>query len=324
MVPDSTVPKPSLLLSLLKWPTIVALAAFAASEFLTDSIQMLQWMWFLPRPFVAGSAFVWAMLALGVVRACGRRRPEARGLVISAGLSIAFLCVGFLEMWGLPKEQPADTLRIAHWNASYPTDQDISDQALDGLLDLRADIVVVTDAGQLAVGDRALRCVAAGYEIHRPGRFTVLSRLPVTEATPIAATKRGSASRIVVSTKWGPISIRAIDLPSDPRLPREQTAGELARVVASVDASSPDLLIGDFNTPGGSDSLRAFGTGYVDAFASAGSGWGGTYPARYPFWRIDLSLVRAPWQAQRAEAIDLDGRRHRAQLIDLLRDGSVR
>jgi hypothetical protein len=32
----------------------------------------------------------------------------------------------------------------------------------------------------------------------------------------------------------------------------------------------------------------------------------------------------APWLAQRAEAIDLDGRRHRAQLIDLLRDASAR
>ncbi|MEY3144211.1 MAG: hypothetical protein RLY21_2704 [Planctomycetota bacterium] len=320
MATDSTAPKPSRLLSLLKWPAILVIAAFVVSEFATDSVVALQWVWFVPRPLLAGAALLWALIALAAVRGLGRDRPEARGLVAVGVLSAACVGVGLLEMWGLPKARPTDALRIVHWNASYPLEENMNALVLDELIDLGGDIVVLTDAGQLATGERALRCLAAGYEIHRPGRFTLLSRLPVIEATPIAAAKRGSASRIVVSTKWGPISIRAIDLPSDPRLPREQTAGELAALVAGADPTSPDLLIGDFNTPGGSNSLRAFGTGYVDAFAHAGAGWGGTYPAKYPFWRIDLALVRSPWKALRAEAVDLDGRRHRAQAIDLRRD----
>ena len=65
-----------------------------------------------------------------------------------------------------------------------------------------------------------------------------------------------------------------------------------------------------------------FGSGFEDAFARHGSGWGGTYPREYPLWRIDLALVRAPWRVLRAEVVDLKGKRHNAQVIDLRRDAS--
>lgn len=312
-------PKPSALLSLLKWPAILVLAAFWVSELLTDSNALLQLAWFVPRPILAGAAFAWSLLAMAAVRACGRRRPEMRGLLWVAAASLACMVLGLLAMWGLPRDRPADSLRIVHWNASYPADEDLRADVVDSLLDLDADIVVLTDAGQLATGDRALRAIAAGYEVHRLGRFALLSRLPVLEATPIAAAKMGSASRIRVATKWGPISIRAIDLPSDPRTSRVENTRDLAAVVSAVDASSPDVLVGDFNTPGGSGSLALLGSGYRDAFREAGSGWGGTYPATRPLWRIDLTLVRSPWEALRAEVVDLNGRRHRAQVVDLRR-----
>lgn len=321
MKPGPTAPKPSLALLLLKWPAVVALVAFGVSELLTDSVPLLQWVWFVPRPLLTGAAFVWVLLALLMVRACGPRRPEARGLRMVLALAVPCLIASLLQMWGLPKSRPADSLRIVHWNASYPLDEDIGVEVIDALLDLDADIVVLTDPGQLATGNWALRCIAAGYQLYRPGRFAVLSRFPVPEATPIAATRRGSSSRVVVTTPSGPLSIRTIDLPSDPNLPRGQTANELAAVIEAVDGASPapDILVGDFNTPGRSHSLGVFGSGYADAFATAGTGWGGTYPADYPFWRIDLMLVRAPWEPLRAEAVDLNGKRHRAQVVDLAR-----
>lgn len=319
MVSEPTRPKPSFLLALLKWPAICTIVAFVASEVFTDSSLFLQWVWFVPRPLLAGAALAWALLAVAVVRACGARRPEMRGLLVVAALSLACLAFGLLRMWGFPKDRPTEGLRIVHWNASYPADEDIRPGVVDALFDLDADIIVLTDAGQLATGERALRALAAGYEVYRPGRFAVLSRLPVLEATPIAAAKRGSASRIRIGTKWGDISIRAIDLPSDPRVSRTENSRALASAIAAVDASSPDILVGDFNVPGGSGSLESFGRGYLDAFGEAGVGWGGTYPAGTPMWRIDLTLVRPPWEALRSEIVDLNGRRHRAQVVDLRR-----
>lgn len=320
MPSQRTYSQPSRVLSLLKWPAILMLVAFVFSEIVTDSIPLLQWVWFVPRPLLAGAALLWSLLAIAVVRACGRRRPEMRGTLVVGALCVASLLFGVLELWGLPKERPADSIRIVHWNASYPGDEDIGPTVIDALLDLDADVVVLTDPGQLASGDPALRAIAAGYRIHRPGRFAVLSRLPVVEATPIASAKAGSASRIVVETGNGPISIQAIDLPSDPKLPRKETAANLASIIRAVEGSSvdPHVLIGDFNTPGGSSSLRVFWWGdHVDAFAKAGTGWGGTFPVEFPFWRIDLTIVREPWIPVRAETVDLNGRRHRAQVVDL-------
>jgi vancomycin resistance protein VanJ len=147
----------------------------------------------------------------------------------------------------------------------------------------------------------------------------VLTRARLIEAVPLAASRRGSASRIVVETRDGPLAIRAIDLPSDPRLSRRATAGELVKTIDAIDRSTPDVILGDFNITGGSDSLRQFGEGYRDSFEDAGAGWGGTYPRETPLWRIDLTLVRTPWRTLRAEVIDLHGKRHRAQVVDIHR-----
>jgi hypothetical protein len=320
MVSDSPVHKPSVALALLKWPAIAALVGFVVSEILTDSVYLLQWLWFVPRPVLAGGALGWALLALAVVRAFGRRRREARALRVVALGALALLFFGAARMWGVPTERPADTVRVLHWNTSYPVGEEVPERIEDRLLALDVDLMILTDPGMLVLGERAERFAAAGYRLYRPGRFAVLSRLRVVEAVPIVAAKRGSASRVRVETAFGPLSIRAIDLPSDPRLSRVENARELAASIAGVDTSRPDILIGDFNIPGGSWSLGAFGEGYRDAFAEAGSGWGGTYPRGLPLWRIDLALVRDPWQAVRSEVLDLHGKRHRAQVIDLRGD----
>ena len=91
------------------------------------------------------------------------------------------------------------------------------------------------------------------------------------------------------------------------------------RTIDAIDRSTPDVILGDFNITGGSDSLRQFGEGYRDSFADAGAGWGGTYPREPPLWRIDLTLVHVPWRTLRAEVIDLHGKRHRAQVVDIQR-----
>lgn len=320
--PNTVQTPKSLFLALLKWPSILILVGFAVSEVLTDSVYKLQWLWFVPRPLLAASALVWTLAALAAVRvaagAVDAPRPEARALRWIAAISTAALAYGVLGLWGFPKQRPFGGVRLVHWNASFPDESELPEWAASAVIALDADVVVMTDPGMLVVGERAEKFAAAGYTILRPGRFALLSRLPVVEAVPIVGTKSSVASRIVIETKTGPLAIRAIDLPSDPRLSRIENAHDLAAAIAKVDRSVPDILVGDFNITGGSKSLRAFGEGYTDAFADAGVGWGGTYPQRLPLWRIDLTLVRAPWSAARAEVAEIFGTRHRAQVVDLM------
>lgn len=305
---------------ILKWPTLIALAVYVVSEVITDRFALLQWLWWIPRPILAGASLAWLVVPLtaSLLRRDGAR--ERRVLAWIAGAALCFLAHGTLQLWGMPKERPMPSVRIVHWNASYPAEEEVAEWIVDAVLGLDADVVVMTDPGMLIFGDRADRFAAAGYQVHVPGRFAVLARSSVIEALPLAASKRGSASRIVVTTEQGSLAIRAIDLPSDPRLSRMETAGELAATIAARDDSTPDVILGDFNITARSASLEQFGTGYRDSFADAGTGWGGTFPRARPLWRIDLTLVRPPWQTVRAEIIDLYGKRHRAQVIDLVRE----
>lgn len=54
----------------------------------------------------------------------------------------------------------------------------------------------------------------------------------------------------------------------------------------------PTLLLGDFNTPPGSEAYRILSQELQDAFAQAGFGFGWTFPTRLPGWRIDFIWSR--------------------------------
>ena len=54
----------------------------------------------------------------------------------------------------------------------------------------------------------------------------------------------------------------------------------------------PTLLLGDFNTPPGSEAYQILSNEFEDCFAEAGFGFGWTFPTRLPAWRIDFIWSR--------------------------------
>lgn len=66
---------------------------------------------------------------------------------------------------------------------------------------------------------------------------------------------------------------------------RRVQADSLAKVVQSI--KEPVILMGDFNSPPTSIAYRTLSGQLTDTFAQAGWGWGLSYPANHPFWRID-------------------------------------
>lgn len=59
--------------------------------------------------------------------------------------------------------------------------------------------------------------------------------------------------------------------------------------------TGPLIVMGDFNGTSDTWAYRHLRHGLQDAFAAAGTGWGGTYHRRLPFARIDHILVSAHW-----------------------------
>ncbi len=139
-----------------------------------------------------------------------------------------------------------------------------------------------------------------------------------------------------------------IDLPSDPRLARREVMSRSMSVIEawsgptyvreeggnyaivahaagqSVGFPAPDVVIGDFNTPGGSYAIREFArraggaVKLIDAHAAAGVGPDGTFPGfapRWLGWGIDRALV-----SERLGVVQRDVRavglsQHRAQRV---------
>jgi endonuclease/exonuclease/phosphatase family metal-dependent hydrolase len=79
----------------------------------------------------------------------------------------------------------------------------------------------------------------------------------------------------------------------------------------------PDLIVGDFNIPRGSASLRNLTADFVNAYSQGGFGPSGTWPRRWPLVHIDQAFVGSSLRAARYRVIDPGAGGHRMQIIDL-------
>ncbi len=131
-----------------------------------------------------------------------------------------------------------------------------------------------------------------------------------------------------------------LDLPSDPELSRDANVATAAATIAAFSGRSytrnpmgldveddpavtprgfppADLIVGDFNTPRGSASIRRLTGDLRHAYDIAGVGWATTWPRTFPLIAIDHAFV-APWlDVRRYATIDLGAGGHLAQVVDL-------
>ena len=303
-------------------PALLAIACTVVSDITTDRWSFAQSIWWIPRLPLALAALVWMVGVTSYARWRVRDFSAAKRGVRWSACALLFVLFQLFFMYGIPSARPSGALRIVHWNASF-IEEEFADDAVRQLIELDGDAIVLTDAGTPVLSHGLERFTAAGYTMARPGRFTLLSREPIIEASPILASRSRYVSSIRLATHLGPLSIEAIDLPSTPSIPRAILMRSLAADLASVRSTLPELFIGDFNITRGSFSLTLLADDAVEAFATAGTGWGGTFPRTKPFWSIDLALVRKPWIPLRSDIVDFGFGRHRVQVVDLARQDTA-
>jgi endonuclease/exonuclease/phosphatase (EEP) superfamily protein YafD len=81
---------------------------------------------------------------------------------------------------------------------------------------------------------------------------------------------------------------------------------------------APDLIVGDFNIPRGSRSLRRLTLGYPHAHSQAGHGHAGTYPRHRQLVHIDHMFVGPRLRAARYETVDPGVGSHRMQVVEVV------
>jgi|GEM_PF-1684061 len=160
-----------------------------------------------------------------------------------------------------------------------------------------------------------------------------------------------------------PLVVWVLDLPSDISVHRPLVTSNAMSAIASLGAAPmayregewlptsdrvpfppPDVIVGDFNIPRGSGSLRTIAVNAVDAFDAAGAGYSGTFPAQRdvalqalsrtpgqpsivarglawligrPWWKIDHAFVNPPCRVTGYRVLDPGSGTHRLQMLDL-------
>jgi hypothetical protein len=167
-------------------------------------------------------------------------------------------------------------LRVVHWNVGWAADLSRELLALD------ADVLCLSEAGESPRDGLGLL-----WEEASEAHLRVLARGRVER---LAAWHHDGTRGLHVRAAGR--SICVVDLRADPFKSRaammRAAAAEIARLLPT-----PDLIVGDFNTPAGAWSLAsALGPDYADCYGLAGGGLAYTWPSFAPILRIDLALAR--------------------------------
>lgn len=280
------------------------------------------------------------------------RVPRLAGVLGLAAATVFMLLVEW-RLHALAMRPPAgDGLRVLYWNAPMRPRP-----VADAVLAQEADLVMIANPvwtlPRERVGERmgaaaevrtARFLVLSRYPVLRWGETSLglegLEQVP-SDAWDLVELPEGSIDEgramffeLDASEILGrPIVVWLIDLPSDQRLARWEMLGAAAARIGAWEGPAhgegaasdgpargfpaPDMVVGDFNTPRGSASLRFLTGGMANAYDQGGAGYTATFPRERPLWHIDQMFVAPALRARRYWTLTPDYGRHRIQMADI-------
>jgi vancomycin resistance protein VanJ len=170
------------------------------------------------------------------------------------------------------------------------------DALLEEIAAVDADIVVLQAAND-SMGER-LAARFPARQTRQTGELIVSSRFPIREVT--FGGVEALFARYVIETPSGALAVVNVHPPSsravlfDHSEVTEDVARREARLAAAVasakESGLPFVVAGDTNVPDLGGTARRQLRGLDDAFREAGNGFGWTFPAKYPWMRLDRVL----------------------------------
>jgi endonuclease/exonuclease/phosphatase (EEP) superfamily protein YafD len=239
----------------------------------------------------------WSILAaLAFIKAWYERR---RIIPFRAWLAASGIC-GLLwlsgSLYSRTQTATGPTVRVIQWNMAH------GNRGLPGLVDrlaeLDPDIAILIEADPQRLDVRAVfeGAFPDRHVTMMGGGIALVSRWPAGESIPFHVGYAANDARIReidVQTPYGPWTVFAVDLDSNPFYLREKAIRELAELVDRRN-DRPVIVAGDFNTPLDSafyDDFRALGL--QEIFQSAGTGYLHTWPVPLPVLSLDQVWVNA-------------------------------
>ncbi|MFJ4776787.1 endonuclease/exonuclease/phosphatase family protein [Streptomyces sp. NPDC088762] len=161
-----------------------------------------------------------------------------------------------------------------------------------------AQLIALEELVQPSAG-RYEQTLAATHPYHVvEGTVGLWSTFPLRDTAAVPVTSWRVALRATAETPRGPLTVYVAHLPSVRVRPsgfttgnRNEGVGRLAAALAGAPAGRT-LLVGDFNGTTDDRALAPVLEHFRSAHEAAGAGFGFSWPARFPFARIDQILVR--------------------------------
>lgn len=306
---------------------LLVVLAWLVGRLASDRYWWSQWLLWIPTPAALAAAMVGTIAALRPARRTKARRWRvSRWTALTVAVLVYFIAIEHRFLHRAPSIPDDGTFKLAHWNLTVRIESDqILQQVIDRLVALDSDITVLTGPAYAAWQPAVIEALGHGQQPVSLGSLVVLSRMPIMTVDHIGAD--GSfvmAVTIDATAKLGrPVVLYAVDLPSNPKLPRMATAKTVRRLIEQATECgampAPDIVAGDFNITRDSASISTMFPGMRHAFDDAGHGYGATFNRKWPLplYHIDHVLLGADLIALRYDLVDPQMARHKAQVAVL-------
>ncbi len=343
---------------------VLMLAAWATGQALTDRLVFTQFIYWVPEPFLVFGAglLLGAGSLLGVIARRGMSGPACRAprriVWVLWCVCGAWLVFGrwHMQRWLFTPVPDVKAIRVVAWN---PADLTMKSEG-EILASLHPEVLIVTNpavytdwaalrtgmGGETSAVRMGNLCLVSVFRVRRWGWRPLPMTPPAGNFFRVPSEERTSSDgaaglwvELDTAGRLGrPIVVWALDMPSNPNMPRRRVMQDAAAGLAGTvggfsfnrDASGsdvaavaqafprPDIVAGDFNTPRGSGSLNIVCPGMRSAFDDAGWGWAPSFPARHPLVAIDQLFLAPDLRATAYSIVDLGVGRHRAQVARIV------
>ena len=298
--------------------SVCVIVAWLVGQILSDRYTFSQWLLWIPTPFAIAFALV-GSIALLPKKPANRLDKTQLACCICIPIAIV-IYFALLEHHFLRGATNTHTsFKVIHFNTVTATDEEL-EHFISDVLAQNADLIVLTSPNRPKIFDALTESYKADGNTFVVRPFRIFSRHEILESRLIVSNLGITVVllRIDTTSKLGKeITIYAVDLPSEPKISRMQTAQRLRAMLNDANAPLSDLVLGDFNMTRRGAALKTAFPNLVHAYAQAGTGYGATYPRKFPLFHIDHILLAQTLQAQTYQLINPQAGRHMLQIAEI-------
>ena len=281
-------------------------------ELLSDRWTWSQWIEWIPTLillFVVLVALVVAIIAKSILQS----------VVLGVAAILLFGWFSTIENRLFTTNNNEGDLRIVSWTMSHSKKAN-SYASAEELIRLDGDLTLLTHGWYVRGEPIVKEWLGSGGKKVVNGPFTLLTKLKPLNVQTLVASDGIYISMFEIDTTaifGNSIILWAIDLPSSFRDSKMEIVGRAIRLIETLGAPPPDIVIGDFNMTRNSASIKSLFPRLHDASDDGGVGWIASYPMSFPLYHIDHVLLKESLIAQSYRLINPHIGRHRVQITEI-------